>query len=375
MAGLYIHVPFCAKRCIYCDFYSQTNAKHKDEYIKAVIRELNLRKNYLDGDPLKTIYFGGGTPSQLQANDFEQIFNAIANLYDISLCEEITLEANPDDISDKYLNKLKKFPFNRISLGVQSFDDKALHFLNRRHNRKQAINAVYLCQEADFQNLSIDLMYGLPQQTLGSWDADLSEALNLKIPHFSAYHLSYEEGTHLYKQMEAGTISPIDEDTSILLFNILVDKLGTAGYLHYEISNFCTPGNFAKHNSIYWTDRKYIGIGPSAHSYNHHSRQWNVSSLTDYIMNVLNNDKAFFEEETLDLKTQYNDYILTHLRTIWGIQLNELHDKFGQDFYDYFSKQSIPYLEKGLLENNKETIKLSTKGIFISDSIFRNLIK
>ncbi|MDR2920410.1 MAG: radical SAM family heme chaperone HemW [Tannerella sp.] len=374
MAGLYIHVPFCAKRCIYCDFYSQTNTKYKEEYIKAVIRELNLRKNYLNGDPLKTIYFGGGTPSQLQANDFEQIFNAIANLYDISPCEEITLEANPDDISDEYLKKIKQFPFNRISLGVQSFDDKALHFLNRRHNRKQAINAVHLCQEAGFTNLSIDLMYGLPQQSPESWDADLSEALDLKIPHFSAYHLSYEEGTNLYEKMEAGTVSPIDEETSILLFNILIDKLGTAGYLHYEISNFCTPGNFAKHNSIYWTDHKYIGIGPAAHSYNNHSRQWNVSSLTDYITNILN-DKTFFEEEILDLKSRYNDYILTHLRTIWGIQLNELHDKFGQNLYDYFSTQSKPYLEKKLLEKNKETVKLSTKGIFISDSIFRDLIK
>lgn len=374
MAGLYIHVPFCAKRCIYCDFYSQTNTKYKDEYIKAIIHELELRKNYLNGDPLKTIYFGGGTPSQLHADDFEQIFNKIAHLFDISSCNEITLEANPDDISGKYLHELKQLPFNRISLGVQSFDDKELHFLNRRHNREQAINAVHLCQDAGFSNLNIDLMYGLPQQTTETWDTNLSEALNLKISHFSAYHLSYEEGTNLYKLMEAGKVDPIDEETSISFFNILIDKLRTAGYLHYEISNFCIPGNFAQHNSLYWTDQKYVGIGPAAHSYNRHSRQWNIASLTDYIRNVLNGE-SFFEEEILDLKSRYNDYILTHLRTIWGIQLNELLLTFGQDLYDYFLKQSKPYLEKGLLEKKEETIKLTTKGIFISDNIFRDLIK
>lgn len=373
MAGLYIHVPFCAKRCIYCDFYSQTNTTYKDEYVKAVVHELYLRKDYLNNEPVTTIYFGGGTPSQLQPYDFEPIFNTIAKLYDLSSCEEITLEANPDDISDKYLHQLKSYPFNRISLGIQSFDDEALHFLRRRHNGKQAIRAVHLCQDAGFSNLTIDLMYGLPQQTPENWEANLTEALALHIPHLSAYHLSYEEGTNLYSQMKAGTIKPVDEDTSILLFDILINKLNAAGYIHYEISNFCKPGNFARHNTLYWTDQKYLGIGPSAHSYNHHSRQWNIASLTEYVDNVLN-ERSFFEEEILSLKSQYNDYILTHLRTIWGIQPDILYTKFGQELYDHFTKQTGIYLKEGLLEKEEGTIRLTTKGIFISDHIFRDLI-
>ena len=374
MAGLYIHVPFCSKRCIYCDFYSQTNLNYKNDYVKAVVYELKLRQHYLEGEPIKTIYFGGGTPSLLQANDFEQIFNAINSLYDLSSCEEITLEANPDDISSSYLNELRQFQFNRISLGVQSFDDRELQFLNRRHSRKQAIDAVNLCRKAGFTNLSIDLMYGLPQQTNEVWKANLSEALNLDIPHISAYHLSYEKGTSLYRKTESGNINPVDEEASLQFFHTLINTLTGAGYLHYEISNFCKPGLFAQHNTSYWTGRKYLGIGPAAHSYSHDSRQWNIDSLSGYIEKMMN-EQLFFEKEMLDLKTQYNDYVLTHLRTMWGIQLNELAGKFGQAFFDYFNKQAKPYLLKGLLEKNQETAKLTTQGIFISDHIFRDLIR
>ena len=374
MAGLYIHVPFCSKRCIYCDFYSQTNLNYKNDYVKAVVYELKLRQHYLEGEPIKTIYFGGGTPSLLQANDFEQIFNAINSLYDLSSCEEITLEANPDDISSSYLNELRQFQFNRISLGVQSFDDRELQFLNRRHSRKQAIDAVNLCRKAGFTNLSIDLMYGLPQQTNEVWKTNLSEALNLDIPHISAYHLSYEKGTSLYRLAESGNINPVDEEASLQFFHTLINTLIGAGYLHYEISNFCKPGLFAQHNTSYWTGRKYLGIGPAAHSYSHDSRQWNIDSLSGYIEKMMN-EQLFFEKEILDLKTQYNDYVLTHLRTMWGIQLNELAGKFGQAFFDYFNKQAKPYLLKGLLEKNQETVKLTTQGIFISDHIFRDLIR
>lgn len=374
MAGLYIHVPFCAKRCLYCDFYSQTNTKYKDDYIKAVIHELNLRKNYLNSDPIETIYFGGGTPSQLQANDFEQIFNAIANLYDISSCKEITLEANPDDISAEYLDMLKSFPFNRISLGIQSFNDETLHFLNRRHNRKQAIDAVHLCQDSGFHNLSIDLMYGLPKQTNETWETNLTEALLLKVPHISAYHLTYEKGTALYQKMQKGIISPLDEETSVQLFHTLIDKLTDAGYIHYEISNFCMQGSFAHHNTAYWSNQKYLGIGPAAHSYDHHSRQWNIASLPDYIQKIINGE-LFYEKEILDTKTLYNDYILTHLRTMWGINLNDLSDRFGNEFSEYFIRQAKPYIIKKWLKKEKDTIQLTNDGILISDSIFCDLIK
>jgi len=374
MAGLYIHVPFCAKRCLYCDFYSQTNTKYKEDYIKAVVHELHLRKNYLNGDLVETIYFGGGTPSQLQANDFKQIFNTIANLYDISSCKEITLEANPDDISAEYLDILKSFPFNRISLGVQSFDDETLHFLNRRHNRKQAIKAVHLCQDTGFHNLSIDLMYGLPKQTNKTWETNLTEALQLKIPHISAYHLTYEKGTALYQMMQKGVISPVDEEISIQLFHTLIDKLTEADYIHYEISNFCKQGSFAQHNTAYWANQKYIGIGPAAHSYDLQSRQWNTASITDYIQKVMNG-QTFFEKETLDPKAQYNEYVLTRLRTMWGIDLDDLLKRFDNDAYQYFLKQAETYIKKKWLKKNDNTIKLSRQGIFLSDNILLDLIK
>lgn len=374
MAGLYIHVPFCSKRCIYCDFYSQTNLNYKNDYVKAIVHELKLRQHYLDGEHIETIYFGGGTPSLLQANDFEPIFNTINNHYDLSFCEEITLEANPDDISNSYLNELRQFPFNRISLGVQSFDDRELQFLNRRHSRKQAIDAVNLCHKAGFTNLSIDLMYGLPQQTAERWDANLSEALNLGIPHISAYHLSYEKGTSLYQQVETGRINPVEENISLQFFNTLINILKNVGYLHYEISNFCKPDRFALHNMSYWTDRKYLGVGPAAHSYNHDSRQWNMDSLSGYIENVMN-EQSFFEKELLDLKTHYNDYVLTHLRTMWGVQPDELAKKFGQNLLDYFYEQAKSYLSNGLLEENQGAIRLTTQGIFISDHIFCDLIR
>jgi len=374
MAGLYIHVPFCAKRCIYCDFYSQTNTKYKDEYLKAIIHELISRKDYLNNDPINTIYFGGGTPSQLQPKDFDLIFDTLTSHYDISSCKEITLEANPDDISYKYLNELQRFPFNRISLGVQSFDDEVLHFLNRRHNREQAINAVLLCQDTGYNNVSIDLMYGLPEQTNKKWVTTLSDALKLNVPHISAYHLTYEKGTILHQKMQKGLTNPIDEELSIQLFHTLTGQLAGRDYIHYEISNFSKPGFFAQHNKNYWVNQKYIGIGPAAHSYDLQSRQWNIDSLTDYIQKVMNG-QLFFEKEILDLKTQYNDYILTRLRTIWGIEFGDLLKRFGDELYHYFLKQAEPYIQKKWLEKNNGTIKLTNQGIFLSDSIFLDLIK
>ena len=279
MAGLYIHIPFCAKRCLYCDFFSNTDMKFNEPYIDAAIREMELRQEYIGGEPLDTIYFGGGTPSQLQQADFERIFEAADRLFGTSSCTEITLEANPDDMTPEYVASLRNLPFNRISMGVQSFKEKDLRFLNRRHNREQALRAVGLCKENGIQNISIDLIYGLPGQTLEEWQENLDDAIRLEIPHISAYHLIYEEGTALYKLMEAGKVTPIEEDLSVTLFSTLINRLTEAGYLHYEISNFGRPGYFSRHNSSYWTGTKYIGIGPSAHSYDGESRQWNISSL------------------------------------------------------------------------------------------------
>ena len=373
MAGLYIHVPFCAKRCLYCDFFSNTEMKYKEPYVTALIRELEIRKDYIGNEPLETIYFGGGTPSQLQATDFERIFDAIQRLFDTSGCKEVTLEANPDDMTPEYVTGLRRFPFNRISMGVQSFKAEDLRFLNRRHDREQALRAVELCKENDLANISIDLIYGLPGQTLKEWESNLDMAIRLDIPHISAYHLIYEEGTALYKLKEAGKISPVEEEVSVSLFTSLIDRLTANGYLHYEISNFARPGMISRHNSSYWTGKKYLGAGPSAHSYNRESRQWNVSSLPPYIRGIESGSPEV-EVEELDINTRYNDFIITGLRTMWGVNLTEIQGQFGNDKLIYCQKQAAPYLKQGLLIEKGETLTLSRNGIFISDSIMSDLL-
>lgn len=373
MAGLYIHIPFCAKRCLYCDFFSNTDMRYKEAYIRAIIEEMKQRQLYIEGEPIETIYFGGGTPSQLTAADFELIFETIYQLFDTTSCQEITLEANPDDMTADYIKSIRTLPFNRISMGVQSFQEKDLRFLNRRHNSQQAKQAVALCQEQGITNISIDLIYGLPGQTLEEWESNLEEAIRLQIPHISAYHLIYEEGTALYKLMEAGKITPVEEELSVTLFSTLIDKLTEAGYLHYEISNFARPGCFSQHNSSYWTGKPYLGIGPSAHSYNGHSRQWNVSSLPLYIKGI-NEQSPEIEIEELDIHTRYNDFIITGLRTMWGIRLNDIRTLFGEDKLSYLNQQAKSYLQKGLLLQQHDTLTLSKEGIFISDGIMSDLL-
>jgi len=373
VAGLYIHVPFCKKRCAYCDFYSQTQLKYKDVYIQAVVRELEIRKDYLKGETIETIYWGGGTPSLLQPDDFELVFNAINRFYSLSHNLEITLEANPDDMTQIYVTALKQLPFNRISMGIQSFHEYDLRKLSRRHTAQQAIDAVSLCHSVGYTNLSIDLIYGLPGQTLPMWEENLEQALRLQIPHLSAYYLSYEEGTNLYKQLQKGIIEPISEETGIRLFDMLVDKLEAAGYVHYEISNFCLRGCFSRHNTAYWTDRPYIGIGPAAHSYNHHSRQWNVASLPDYIDGITKTNPNI-EKEIIDERIRYNDFIMTRLRTMWGIQLSTFLEMFGSERYTFLLEQARSFIKTGLMEKDEENLKITRKGKLVSDGIIRELI-
>lgn len=373
MAGIYIHIPFCAKRCLYCDFFSSTDMQFKTPYIQAIIREMELRKDYIDNEPIETIYFGGGTPSQLGEKDFEKIFDAINRIFDTSQCQGITLEANPDDMTPEYVASLQKLPFNRISMGVQSFQEKDLRFLNRRHNREQAIRAVALCKEHGISNINIDLIYGLPGQTLDEWSLNLEEAILLDVPHISAYHLIYEERTALYKLLKEGGITPVDEELSVSLFSTLINRLTKAGYLHYEISNFARPGYISQHNSSYWLGKKYIGIGAAAHSYNGSNRLWSVSSLPLYLKGIATETPAV-EIEELDENTQYNDFIITRLRTMWGIQLQKIKELFGEEKWNYLKQQAEPYLQQDLLNLQNETLKLSKKGIFISDGIMSDLL-
>lgn len=373
MAGLYIHVPFCEKRCLYCDFYSNTDMAFKQPYLKALMQEMELRKHYLKGEAIHTLYFGGGTPSQLQAEDFDRIFNALYKQFDLSECREITLEGNPDDLTADYIASLRSFPFNRISMGIQSFREEDLRFLNRRHSRTQAIQAVADCQKAGFSNISIDLIYGLPGQTLEQWKDNLREALRLEVPHLSAYHLIYEEGTALYRLLEAGKVKAIPEELSVTLFTTLIETLTEAGYQHYEISNFARPGRYSQHNSSYWNGTAYLGLGPSAHSYNGENREWNVSSLPIYIKGMQQGIPNL-EKEELSPATRYNDYVITRLRTQWGISLQELKERFGERMLCYCLEQAKPHLQQGWLEERDDKLRLTRQGIFISDGIMSDLL-
>ena len=286
MAGIYIHIPFCKRRCIYCDFFSTTQSEKKSTYVRAVCRELEMRKDYLEGEDIETIYLGGGTPSQLFREELEEIFNHIYKVYPVREDAEITLEANPDDLTPEYVAMLRQLPINRISMGIQTFQEETLKLLHRRYTATQAIEAFRRCREAGFRNISIDLMYGLPGETLETWKEDLQQSIALRPEHISAYHLIYEEDTVLWKLREQHQVEEADEDLSVSLFSTLIEQLSEAGYQHYEISNFCLPGLHSRHNSSYWTGKKYLGCGPSAHSFNGVSRQWNVASLDDYLKGV-----------------------------------------------------------------------------------------
>lgn len=373
MFSLYIHVPFCATLCVYCDFFSNTDTRYKEPYLRAIEKEMELRGEYIDDDTLETIYLGGGTPSRLSGNDLERIFNAISRRFSIAEGAEITLEANPDDIRPDYLSALRDLPINRISMGIQSFRPEDLRLLNRRHDREQAIRAVELCQAHGFTNLSIDLIYGLPGQTPEAWEENLRQAIRLGTPHLSAYHLTYEEGTALYKRLQAGQVEPVDEEVSVTLFHILTERMAEAGFQHYEISNFARPGFHARHNSAYWTGKPYLGLGPSAHSYNRTSREWNVASLPLYLRGIESGQPAT-ERETLDLSTRYNDFIITGLRTMWGISLDKLRTEFGEALLAYCQKQALPYIQRGLLRQENDRLALSQAGILLSDGIMSELM-
>lgn len=373
MAGIYIHIPFCKTRCIYCDFYSTTRSELKQQYIRALCQELQTRKDYLKGEPIETIYFGGGTPSQLAQEDFRQVFETIEAEYGMETVKEITLEANPDDLTETYVSMLRTLPFNRISMGIQTFDDPTLKLLNRRHNAAQAIRAVERCRRAGFRNISIDLIYGLPGETGERWKQDLQQAVGLDVEHISAYHLTYEEGTRIYEMLHAHTIREVDEDSSVGFFSTLMDTLGAAGYEHYEISNFCKPGMYSRHNTSYWKGVPYLGCGPSAHSFNTEMREWNVASLEEYI-SCIEEERCTSETEFLDKATRYNEYIMTSLRTMWGVSLESIEQKFGSELRQYCMDMAAPHLEGGKLEIKDRYLRLIREGIFVSDGILSDLM-
>ena len=323
MAGIYIHIPFCKTRCIYCDFYSTTRSELKSRYIHALCKELQMRKEYLRGEPVETIYFGGGTPSQLAEEDFREVFETIRKYYGMEHCREITLEANPDDLTEAYAAMLQNLPFNRISMGIQTFDDSTLKLLNRRHNAAQAVNAVKHCRHAGFNNISIDLIYGLPGETDERWKRDLQQAVSLNVEHISAYHLTYEEGTRIYELLQAHRIREVDEESSVRFFSTLIDTLGSAGYEHYEISNFAKPGFRSRHNLKYWTGGEYLGFGPCAASDFAGKRFTIEPDLRAYVEGIAHHGSVLSECETIPPRERAGEYVMLRSRIVSGLDAQE----------------------------------------------------
>lgn len=426
MAGLYIHIPFCESRCIYCGFYSTTSLKLRDDYVDALCKEMELRPipSALGArESIETIYLGGGTPSQLTGSQLIRLFEAIRKNYlpdgfqDGSsngfqngssdgfqdelpneqkvLCPkmEITMECNPDDVTEEFCETLQQLPVNRVSMGAQTFSDHRLRFLHRRHNAAEVRTAIERLRRIGIRNISIDLMFGFPNETLTDWQSDIDAAIQLGVEHISAYSLMYEEGTALYRMLEQGKIEEIDEETSRQMYELLISRLTEAGYEHYEISNFARPGKRSRHNSSYWHEIPYIGIGAAAHSYKRSDkngendetgslsacspleaiRSWNVDDIREYISRI-NLGELPSESEILDLNTRYNDLITTALRTSDGINIKKMEQEFGTELAKKMMQEAEKHMARGLMKITDGNLSLTHQGLYISDDVMSDFM-
>ncbi len=373
MAGIYLHIPFCKTFCSYCDFYSITDQELRDKYIEAVLKEAALQSDYLADDEIKTIYLGGGTPSLLRSDEIGKILDCLRSTFKISAEPEITIEVNPDDIIPGYFAALKTLGINRLSVGVQSWNDKRLKYLGRRHNSAQSAQVLKLAGEEGLTNISVDLIYGVPGMTTEDLKKDLDQTFSFPIKHLSAYHLTIEEGTRFGNLKAQGKLTETDEETSIAMFTLLTAECAKRGFLHYEISNFAADGFISAHNSAYWKQTPYLGLGPSAHSFNSYSRQWNISSVRKYISSVIHGNVPC-EREELDKMTMFNEYVMTSLRTMWGIDLDYVERVFDKELSDYLVNISDKFIKYGLLNCDKKTLVLTDQGKMISDNIIAGLL-
>lgn len=371
MSGIYIHIPFCKQACHYCDFHFSTSLKKKDEMILALAKEIEMRKSEFQDEVVETIYFGGGTPSRLQIADLRLQIDTIYQNYTVTQNPEITLEANPDDLSSDYLIELSKIGINRLSIGIQSFFEDDLKMMNRAHNSAEAKKCL---EEATkyFDNISIDLIYGIPGMSNEKWIQNIEMALAYKVPHISSYALTVEPKTALHSFIQKQLIPQPDEEVAQEHFQILVEKLTENDFIHYELSNFGKENYFSKNNSSYWLGKKYIGIGPSAHSYDGQKRGWNVSNNSIYMKSILEN-KLPMETEILSKTDRYNEYIMTGLRTMWGVSLERIEKEFGKTYLDYLNKQAARYIEDHLLFIDDAILRTTQKGKFLCDGIASDL--
>lgn len=373
MAGIYIHIPFCKSRCIYCDFYSTTHADMQSRYIQCLIKELHARNNYVR-QPIETVYLGGGTPSVLSADNLRLLISEINKTYPVGNIET-TIECNPDDVTPEYAELIKSIGFNRVSMGAQTFLQERLSFLNRRHTSEQVEKAVRSLKDAGINNISIDLMYGFPEETIDEWSYDVDKALSLNVQHISAYSLIYDKGTYLYQLLESGKIKKVDEETERSMFYLLIDKLESAKYEHYELSNFARKGFRSQHNSSYWKGIPYLGLGAAAHSFDGKSRQWNVADIIRY-MNGQEKGMPQFETEELDKTTRYNETVMTSLRTTEGIDTKALHIDYGDELFNYCLSMAKQHIDRGSMElyGKNPNLRLCKKSLFVSDDIISDLM-
>jgi len=370
MSGLYIHIPFCRKACVYCDFHFSTNLQSKKNLVDAICKEIELRKEYLIDKKLNSIYFGGGTPSTLAISELEKILATVYANFEVESNAEITFELNPEDADLNYLKEIKTLGINRLSIGLQSFDEEELKWMNRAHTVQQSFDCIKAAQQAGFDNISIDLIYGSKFQTPESWRNTLQTAFSLNTQHISSYNLTVENKTQLGHLIKAKKEKEIDAETSVQLFNVLMEETEKHGFIHYEISNFCKPGYIAEHNSSYWKGAYYLGVGPSAHSYNGVSRRFNVKSNAQYIQ-LLESEKTFFEEEILTPENKYNEYVLTRLRTSWGCDTEEIEKLFGEKYVTHFLKQLQKHSQ--FISVDKNIVTLNKQGKHFADGIASDL--
>ncbi|MDO5636364.1 MAG: radical SAM family heme chaperone HemW [Myroides sp.] len=370
MAGIYIHIPFCKQACHYCDFHFSTSMKKKDEMIAALISEVHLRKNEIN-EPVETIYFGGGTPSVLSTEEIDQILEPVFSLFNVIENPEITLEANPDDLSKDRIQQLAQSKINRLSIGVQSFYNEDLQMMNRAHNADEAWNSLVEATNY-FDNISIDLIYGIPNMGLDRWKANVQKALDLGINHISTYALTVEPKTALATLIKKGKIAQPDDGNAHEHFLALIEMLESAGFIHYELSNFGKPNYFSKNNSAYWLGKKYLGIGPSAHSFNGTNRSWNIANNSLYIQSIQKNELPN-ETENLRVQDRYNEYVMTGLRTIWGVSLDRIENEFGTNYKDYLLKEVQRFIDNEQLQLVNNVLKTTVKGKFFCDGIASEL--
>ncbi|MXV49372.1 radical SAM family heme chaperone HemW [Pedobacter sp. HMF7647] len=372
MAGIYFHIPFCKRACHYCDFHFSTSLKLKDELLEAMKREIMLQKHYLANQKIQTIYFGGGTPSILRADEIQKLLDEISHFHDVDPDAEITMEANPDDLDAEKIKSLRQTQVNRFSIGIQSFFNEDLIWMNRAHLAVEAETSVKRVQDAGFENITADLIYGYPLLTDDKWTHNIDQLIQFDIPHISAYSMTVEPKTALASFIRRGKQIPMDEVQSSAQFIILIDKLASANFEHYEISNFAKPGNYSKHNSNYWNGISYLGIGPSAHSFNGKSRQWNIANNSRYVESLSQNNVPA-EIEILSNANRLNEYIMTSLRTIWGMDLNKIEIDFGKEALQLIKSDINQFTEKKWLLKNGELITLSSEGKLFADRIAAEL--